>query len=238
MEDLDKFLAFEVKKEIADRYFGFRKVIEEDTKSYQKNIFKSSLDLENKIGVELIRLFSLLHSDDLIHSFLQIAQLPDRLFMDSYLNKDERKKRALFSDLSFRGMTKRSCFKNMFFDTYTHLHNSINEYQKTLQKLSDDQETIREEIKLFYKKNDISNILHFIRSFEGISQTQFGHMNVQNGADSSNLDDKMRLTPPPAVDELLPIIAAIPPLKKIKSELKKLISIAYTRRPEFDIRKR
>ena len=66
MLDLNTTLAFEVKKEIADRYFGFRKIIEEDTNEYQKKVIASALELEDKIGFDLVRLYVLLKDTSLI----------------------------------------------------------------------------------------------------------------------------------------------------------------------------
>ncbi len=237
MEDISKILTFEVKKEIADRYFGFRKIIEEDTHSYQEDIIQSSFYLEDKIGIDIVHIFNLLHSEDLIQAFFQLVKLPDRLFLDSHLNKSERIKKNLFSGRSIRGITRKGCIKNMFFDTYEELYNHINEYQSTLKKLSEDQATIREQINLFYKKNDISDILNFLRSFEVYSQSHLSHLDLDTGLNSTqDLNDKMRLHPPPAVEKLLPIIPAIPPLKKVRPMLKKLISTAHARRPDFDLR--
>ncbi len=238
MDDLSTFLTFEVKKDIAERYFGFRKIIEEDTHSYQKDIIHSSFFLEDKIGAELVRIFTLLHSDDLIHAFFQIVKLPDRLFQDSHLNKSDKIKRNIFSDLTLRGFTKKSCFKNVLYDTYEQLHGHIEEYQVTFKKLTEDQETISEQINLFYKKNDISDILNFLRSFEVYSQSHLSHLDLDSGLNSTqDLNDKLRLHPPPSVEKLLPIIPRIPPLKTVRTELKKLVTIAHKRRPEFDIRK-
>jgi len=51
MEDFAQTLAFEVKKEIAERYFGFRKSIEEDSDDYQKEIISSTIVLEQKLAL-------------------------------------------------------------------------------------------------------------------------------------------------------------------------------------------
>ena len=38
MQDIEAFLALEVKKEIADRYFGSRKLIEDDSIAYDQRL--------------------------------------------------------------------------------------------------------------------------------------------------------------------------------------------------------
>ncbi len=238
MEDINTFLAFEIKKEIAERYFGFRKIIEEDTHSYRINILHSSLDLENKIGIDLVRIFALFHSNELIQAFFHLVKLPERLFLDSHLNRSIRIKKNIFKGQTFRGITRKSCLKNMVFDIYKQLYIHINEYQDTLKKLSKDQATIREQINLFYKKNDISSILHFLNSLEGNPQSLSSHVQSDPGHSfGQNLNDKMRIHPPPEVEDLLPVIPSIPPFKNMRTSLKRLASAASLRRPEFDIRK-
>ena len=54
----------------------------------------------------------------------------------------------------------------MFFDTYAVLHDHIIEYRSTLCRLIEDHETILEQINLFYRKNDITGIMHFLRSID------------------------------------------------------------------------
>ncbi len=80
MQDIDQMLSFEVKKEIADRYFGFRKLIEEDIQDYDDQILSSFRRLEQKIGFDLVRLYILLKDGQLIHDFFQVAGLDDKLF--------------------------------------------------------------------------------------------------------------------------------------------------------------
>ena len=54
MEDeICSYLSYEVKKEIADQYFGFRKLIEEDIREYDDQVFTSFRRLEQKIGFEI-----------------------------------------------------------------------------------------------------------------------------------------------------------------------------------------
>lgn len=237
MENLSSFLSFEIKKEIADRYFGFRKAIEEDTSRYHKNIHKSSLDLENNIGIDLVRIFTLLENEPLIDSFFKLTNLPDKPFLDSHLNKSKKVRLEIFKNQTLRGLTKKSCFKNMLFDTYKLLYHHIGDYQTTFNKLVEDQQTIEEQITIFYKKNDISTILQFLHGLDTNSQSQFCLLPDNTRNLTQGLDDKLRLSPPPSVAELLPAFPSIPPFKSIRSHLKKLAHDAQTLRPDYDIRK-
>jgi hypothetical protein len=238
MEDLGTILSFEVKKEIADRYFGFRKMIEEDTNLYRQKIIALSLDLETSIGFDLVRIYTLLKDDDLIHAFFKIAGLPEKLFFDSYINKSPDIRKRAFDARDVHGLTRKSCFMNMFFDTYAILHDHIIEYRSTLCQLIEEHETLLEQINLFYKKNDITGIMQFLRSIDRYAEGDAGPLASAPGTNfSCNLDDKLRLNPPDPVEELLPIIPAIPSLKEVKAELKKILSMAWSQQPELDLRR-
>ena len=84
MQDIDEMLSFEVKKELADRYFGFRKLIEEDIEDYDNQVVAAFRRLEQKIGFDLVRLYILLKDEQVIHDFFQITGLKERLFFDTY----------------------------------------------------------------------------------------------------------------------------------------------------------
>ncbi len=233
MVDFDSFITYEVKKEIAERYFGFRKIIENDTKSYLNKILASSLQLENKIGHDLVQIYTLLNDETLIQSFLSLTGLPDRLFIDSHINTSPKKETLCYL-LKPRGFTRTGCLKNMFIDTYKNLFNHVEEYCAVLKQLTEDQETIREQINIFYQKNDISSILHFLRGLE--SSSMGFNTPVFNDANRANLDDKMKINPPLPVTELLPDINPIPQERTIRKQLKELITNACLNQPQLDIR--
>ena len=50
MHDMEELLSLEIKKEIADRYFGFRKMIEDDSQQYNQHIREAYRQLENEVG--------------------------------------------------------------------------------------------------------------------------------------------------------------------------------------------
>ena len=238
MEDLSNILTFEVKKEIADRYFGFRKIIEEDTNLYRQKIIAISLDLESSIGFDLVRIYTLLQDDDLIYNFFKISGLSERFFFDSFINKSPAVRKRIFCGRKIRGLTRWSCFKNMFFDTYAILHDHIIDYRTALCQLIEDHDTLREQINLFYRKNDITGIMQFLR---GLDRCSAGDTEALKPAPVANfqccLDDKLRLHPPDPVEELLPIIPAIPPLKEVRAALKEILLLSWSRQPGLDLRR-
>ena len=237
MEDITKILSFEIKKEIAERYFGFRKRIEDDKGFYEHRLTTSSLELENKIGFDLIRIYILLHSEDLIHRFAQLTGLPQEFFYDPYFVQSPTIRKRAFSGKKLRGWTKRGRFRNMFFDTYTSLALHVEEYRNTLSELTEEQETIREQINLFYRKNDIDSIMNFIRRIDNADSGRSELMEAGHGSDPQHsLDEKMRLRPPLPACDLLPTIPPLPPFKDVQPQLKQLIDEAFEIPHDFDLR--
>ena len=236
-DDITKHLAFEIKKEMADRYFGFRKLIEEDIQEYDNQIFTSFRRLEQKIGFDLVRLYILLKDENLIHEFFQLAGLEQKIFYDSYLAESATLRKRVFAGQKTRGLTKAGRFKNMIFDTYEALTVDVDEYRRNLMKLSGERENIVEEINLFYRKHDLGTMIDFLRAFDGAGAYKSGSMEggiVQQSG--QKLDEKMRVKPPPPVDELLPNIPPVAPLDQIKSRLKKIIEQAYKLQNQLDLK--
>jgi len=236
-DDINDILTLEVKKEMADRYFGFRKLIEEDIKEYGDQVLTSFLRLEQKIGFDLIRLYILLKDEKLIHEFFHLAGLEQLIFYDPYLAESPTLRKRVFAGQKIRGLTRAGRYRNMVFDTYAVLAEDIDNYQKTLQKLSMERETIAEEIKQFYHKHDLGTMMDFLRKLDGAglyrSDSMGGAITPETG---TGLELKMKVEPPPPVDELLPVIPSITPLARIKKNLKKIIARAYLIQQKPDIK--
>ena len=235
--DITGHLAFEIKKEMADRYFGFRKLIEEDIQDYDDQVLSSLRRLEQKIGSDLVRLYILLKDENLIHEFFQLAGLDQMIFYDPYLAESLTLKKKVFAGHKTRGMTRAGRFKNMVFDTYEALSVDIDKYRRNLMELTKERENIVEEINLFYRKHDLGTMMDFLRGFGGEGQYKSGSMEggiVQQSG--QKLEEKMKVKPPPPVDKLLPNIPQIAPLGQIKRPLKKIINQAYSLQHQLDLK--
>ncbi len=236
MEDFAQNIAFEIKKDIADRYFGFRKIIEEDSNDYQQKIIASTLILETEIGFDLLRIYALLKKDSLIHRFYDLTRLGEVLFFDSYVTSSPTIRKRLFEKQPVRGFFRKSRFTNMFFSVYETLFDHIEKYRARIAALVEEHEVIEEEIKLFYKKNDISGIMLFLRNLDGdasVAGTMSGGINSNS---TISMENKMRLRAPESVEKFLPILPAIPKASSIRPQLKALIQEAYTSQPDFDLK--
>ncbi len=236
-QDIDRVLAIEIKKEMADRYFGFRKLIEEDIQDYNDQIQALSLRLEQTIGFDLVRLYILLKNETLIHEFLKLTGLGQLIFFDPYLTESPTIRKRVFAGQSIRGLTRNGRFKNMIIDTYDKLVSDVDDYRAGMMKLAKERQNIADEIKVFYRKNDLGTMLDFLQSLEGTETYKSGHMegglNPQAGI---QLEKKMRVEPPPPAEKLLSVLPRITPLAMIKGPLKKIIDRAYALQNNLDLK--
>ena len=73
----------------------------------------------------------------------------------------------LLRGIKIRGLTRAGRFKNLVFDAYERLVAHVEHYRENLEEIETSRETINAEIELFYRKNDIGNIMGFLRAMEG-----------------------------------------------------------------------
>ena len=223
---VEDIMAVELKREIAERYFGFRKMIEEDTLDLvQKMKYQISV-LEQRISFELIRIYILLQNEKLIHDFMELTGWEEKLFYDPYITESATIRKKVFTGIEIRGLTRGGRFKNLVFDAYERLVEHVAHYRENLEEIETFRETITEEINLFYRKNDIGNIMGFLRAMD--SPGGEDRMGVNPDAGSTNtFEHKMKIQEPPPLDPELITIPPLVPLPNISKELKKLVDKAY-----------
>lgn len=224
---IEDFMAVELKKEIAERYFGFRKMIEDDNLDLVEKMKYQIAILEKRISFELIRIYILLQDDNLIQEFRKLTGWEEKLFYEPYITESKTIRKKVFKGIKIRGLTRGGRFKNLVFDAYYRLTLHVDHYRANLEEIETSRETINEEIKLFYRKNDIGNIMGFLRSMEssGSSEDTMG-VSPDAGA-AETFEDKMRIEGPPPLDPELVEIPPLPPLPIIRRNLKKLVDKAF-----------
>jgi hypothetical protein len=223
---VEDIMAVELKREIAERYFGFRKMIEEDTLDLvQKMKYQISI-LEQRISFELIRIYILLRDDKLIHDFMELTGWHEKLFYDPYIITSATIRKKVFKGIKIRGLTRSGRFKNLVFDTYERLVEHVAHYRENLEEIETARETIKEEIDLFYRKNDIGNIMGFLRAIDSSGGEDLMGVNPDAGS-TNTFAHKMRIQEPPPLDPELITIPPLVPLPNISRELKKLVDRAY-----------
>ncbi|MEW6429047.1 MAG: hypothetical protein AB1568_13545 [Thermodesulfobacteriota bacterium] len=224
--DISQFLAFEVKKEIADRYFGFRHLIEEDKRALIARVREQEITGEQRICFDLIRIYLLLHDQELIGEFLQLAGLSEGLFFDPYFLDSPTIGRRVFTGIRARGMTEAGRFKRLLLESYESLEHHVDVYREKYGQLRAEEEMIREEIDSFERRHDLGSILDFLHRLDpGAAEAP---VPVDRAAVNGELARRMRMAPPPSVEALLATVPPITPLPRIKRQMKRLADRAYT----------
>ncbi len=227
-QDISDFLSFEIKKELADRYFGFRRLIEEDKEAFAAKVREQEISVGQRICRDLVRIYILLQDEELIREFLGITGLDEKLFFDPYFLESATIRQRVFKGVRPRGLTSAGKFKNLLLDCYEELEAHVSQYRERFSKLLEERRVISEEIRLFYKKNDIGGIMDFLRRLDAPAAT--GPMDLGGAVGGEDhFSRKMRLEPPPPVESLLTIIPPVPSLPRIRHLLKSLADKAYAR---------
>jgi DNA repair exonuclease SbcCD ATPase subunit len=225
--DIAKLLGYEIKKELADRYFGYRRLIEEDKETFKREVRYCAINLEQKIGIDLARLYILLHDEDLIHQFLKLTGLEEEIFYDPYLLESPTIRERVLKGIEPRGFTRYRRFVNLVCTSYQTLEWHVEKYREQFGRLSEDLETIKEEIRIFYQKNNLGNIMNLLRNIDACAITGSDFYNDARTDLTEGYEKKLLLEPPPPLEQQLPIIPPIAPYDLIRKELKKLAARAY-----------
>lgn len=235
MHGMDEMLSLEVKKEIAERYFGFRKMIEDDSRAFNEHIALAYRQLENEVGFDLVRLYILLQREALIHDFYRITGFRDPVFLDPYLLHSPSIRRRLFKGQAVHGFSRHGRFTRLFFAIYLRLQQGVADYSATMNRLLGEGKAIVEEIEVFHRKNDLGSMMDFLRRLDGTGNDGSLHGELSPLRDQA-LEEKMRIQAPDTADTLLPAFPPLPPLKHCKGRLHDLLDQAYSEQHQPEVR--
>ena len=231
-DDVAKALAYQVKRDLAERYFSFRRLIEEDSARYFHLIQDLKKEFEEGVGRELVRLYCLLRDEDLIKELLPIVGFSKEFFYDQYYDpyvvRSFSIKARLFEGFHLKGWTHKGRFKNLVFEVYQRLAKAVDEYLEKYQKLEIEAEVINEEIKRFREKFDLSEIMQFLKGLELPSDlSALGHPSLEKSVTGLEKTLEFNQIPPP--QEFLPQISPLPSLDHVRKSLTHLAKEAYRR---------
>ncbi len=232
MENITKALAYEIKQDIANRYFGFRKRIETESRQYLDDLQRDGEQYAAAITTDMHRMHCLLQDEQLFGLFLTFTRLPDSL--GSFLTdpKAPSQWQALFSGLYGKGFTRKGRYRNLVHTVYRSLADNIDTYRDSFTRLSEEHEDICGEIDRFYRMNDLSGILNFLREIDSPYGPHSGILQAGNeNLAAGNIDQELRIVPPPPVTSFMSALEQLPPLQEAKSTLNEMITKAF---PLFD----
>lgn len=227
--DISKVMTYEIKKEMAERYFGFRKLIEEDKQALFKAIHQQSLSIEQKVCLDLARIYTILKDRELIEKFLALSGLEEGFFYDEYMINSLTIRARIFAGISVMGLTRAGRFTKLFLGCYEMLVTHVERYREKFADLSDGRDMINEEIKVFYRKNDLSGMLSFLRSLGEHRDDILAGPTLVGGDEI--LQKKMEVENLGPLDDYLPVFPPLVEMPMIRRELKKLAEQALKGHP-------
>jgi len=228
MEDFTKALTYEIKQDIANRYFGFRKRIETDSSQYLLNLQSGAEKFTAGITSTMQRMHCLLQDERLFRSFINFTKLPEEIGCFYTDPQSAPQWRLLFIELKGEGLTRRRRYRNLVFKVYNLLNRDISGYRETFLHLEEEHEEICNEIKRFYRMNDLSGILSFLREIDNPDAMKSGLLPADNSIFAGqNIDQELRILPPPGVSSKMHLLDPLSPLQEAKPTLEALIKKAF-----------
>lgn len=234
MDDLANVLAIEIKQEIAGRYFGFRKKIEIQIGNYLdilKTCRAGQLELLDTIGRNLFTIRAILKDPNLFSDFIKIAGLPEQFCsFENIVNIPipfQEKTHSLLCKIKGPRFASRLRLNKLMQKQYQELYNHVEHYLKVQNELVEMHEEINDNIKIFYRNNDIGAILDFLRQIDHPDSPQNNStQTLHSRASKQSLEAEMQIKLPPAVETQIPIFRRLLPISAVKSKAKILLENA------------
>lgn len=219
MDDFANIFAYEIKEDLAKRYFGCRKKLENDSSFYLKSLVKSAE--EKKIGIHdvLIRIYCFLKIDELCCTFLHFTHLPEEFSRTALIPGKILNINDLPTEKPQGGFTKKQRYKNILFHLYFLLEESIADYCYRFAELEKLHNDLCSEIKKFERNFDLQSILQFLREIDDPDRGKALILNNQpNNLKNYHKANDMTITAPHPPSTIMTPIKRIKPLQAAKDQ--------------------
>jgi len=228
--DIEKALAYQIKKEIAQRYFRIRKLIEEDSENVKKMMRELSRIYEERLSPAVIRIYALLMDDDLIERFLEAAGWHGRPFMDEYVIHSANIRRRLIQGMEPHGWLKSSRFTNLVLDSYQDLYEKYLEFDDLREEILDELAVVTEEIQQFERNYSLDEIMSFLRNLNFEDETTIKALGKNiDSSKMGELEKKLAFPDISKIADQMPEVPKLPKPDQIRDVLKELAHEAYDR---------
>jgi hypothetical protein len=228
--DIEKALAYQVRKEIAQRYFRIRKLIEDDSANIKRMIGQLQEVYEKRLKPALIRIYVLLMDEELIERFLRETGWQGRPFWDEYVNSSPGSKKALIRGMETHGWLKSTRFTNLVLESYEKLYREYLEFDDLREEILDELAIVKEEIQQFESNYSLDEIMAFLRNlnFEDESTIKALGKNIDSSK-MGELEKKLSFPDISKIQEQMPEVPKLPGPEEMEDRLKDLAHEAYDR---------
>ncbi|MCJ7832867.1 MAG: hypothetical protein MUQ20_00585 [Deltaproteobacteria bacterium] len=221
--DIAAALAYQVKKEIAENYFGTRKILEEerDVLIRQGEQLKKTWDRE--VLPVLTNIFQLFVREEEGRAFLDLIKRGDLLIsIRQSLRGEGINLSRLSCSLPF-ALTVKGKYKNLIINLYRKAKAKEDELGTEFNALGKKVRLFNEDVEKFNSCYHLSDILSLINSFENKSDLKGVLGENTDPRAIPMLEEKLILKPLDLSGEGAAVIQTLPPLKEILGPLKQLI---------------
>lgn len=221
-DDISAALLYQVKKEIAENYFGARKGIEEEKAALAERV-KVHRDTAGKLVYQdFCRIYQILGSKALVQQFWEIVGIETQVFYDRYLLEAGDIASCLLKTVKTRGLTRHGRYRNLLLDCYKLLVKDIERYREGQADLEEERLIINEEIAQLSANYSLTEILTFVHSIEDV-----GSLAGVLGANTvptqrQDLETKLAMHKLESLGEEHIELPPLPPLSTVKGKLKRL----------------
>ncbi len=229
-EDIASALAYQIKREIAERYFGARKSIEDRTEEVNRNVDYLLSFYERRLVPDLVRIYSILIKKAAIDSFLEIIGWEgDPPYYDEYVVESKTIRARLIKDMEERGWTAFRRYYYRLLDSYDQLFYDLKHYHAKRDELMDEAAELEEEITAFCREFDISEIMSFLNSLDSPDISAGIPTDIINRQEM-NLEACLAVKKQPDLSAILPYVPDIPDADAVMSRLKEIAESAFETR--------
>lgn len=221
-QDISKVLTYQIKREIAENYFGFRKLIEEDKENLHQRVTDHIRLLERMRDQDLARICLLLKDDYLITSFFNLAGLSQKVLALPPRQDDNALRSLLQGDFEVRGFSQANRFRKLVYKCYERFYHSGEKYRQGYSGLMEERELINEEIRLFSQRHDLGEIMGFLRSLGAVDSPGDSISGSIEQGIFEDLDKKMMIDLLPPLEKHLPFLPSLSPPEIIHKMLNRL----------------
>ncbi len=221
--DISKALTYQVKREIAEKYFGYRKIIEEDKRNLDAMLKDLRRLYEERIATDFLRIYTLLGDKKLAGEFIGIIAWPrgEIPFYDDHVVGSKAIRQRLLKEIEPHGWTSRGRFVSLFLASYERLLEDLEAYKEKYEECQDEAMTINEEIRQFRDRFALDEILGFIANLDRDDLAATLGENLPVGH-VQELSERLRIEPIDLARSLPPEPPDLPPLREIRGRLKSL----------------
>lgn len=227
VKDISAALTYQVKKEIAENYFGSRKALEEEREELLHQGEKIEAEWSRKVLPALINIGHYLVGEAETRAFLKLIQREDLFPLVKQGLPDPGPDPSPTECAVPFALTAKGKFKKLVFSLYQSAKNQEDILEKTGRALQKKVDLFNEDLTQFNSGYNLSDILSFIHSLENRDDMKGVLGENRDPRAIPLLEEKMILR---GIDQARggkAFLRPLPSLKEIKNPLKLLLDLAF-----------